>query len=1204
MKKSICCIFILVQTLNFYAQPGSEKTEESIFNCIARIRHGMTHSLPQGESHNFQLYADTIYRYLYIDSIKVKTSVELLAKITLQSLFLETKDKRTDYEDIKRSLMITHKFDAFYDPFFVSCAQGLGMHYETQEKYDEAATAYQLARKALSKVFNNKPNYMEVQLNRNLARIYFVHLKQYPKALEYQKSTVKSIEQTEGSTSGSYFYEINNLATQYSIAGMSQLSDSCLAIYQHHIESNPQVTRQEKLNFYENRASAADGIGKTKDAIGYYEKAIEYAYNDSIKIQEYINIGILQARKKDYTNLTNTIDRILSIIEPLEQSNPKLLFQTAQLCNIPNANKQRERVIRLYEFSKDKKNVAHLAQRAYIHWISGHYDTANKIIKHAMLLADESIKQDSAFLQGNDIMDLVTTLTKMMDMRNTIRYESMVLEDCSKLYGESHPIVLSIMLHLAGCQLINGNYQEAENIANTALRILAEEAPERAEFADIKAESAFWKGQFMQAVQYYNQALQAQSDAHRLFNTYFKISSCLISEYDLRKSNKDNRLPLYQIDSLLYNTTNELSILRKKHFSPTSLEAFYVLNTQASHAWLRGDLVQMRDYTLQAEDIAIEHIENPELKQDCLESLAFYYILAKDYKKALSMIGNSTPQLAITNYISNQLLAEASLGLGHKKKAQSYYLHEIEDVIENIRKNFVYMTEKERSHYWNIFKQSIYDAGKYAEVYDKPSEFAGTLYNMALFSKGLLLRSSVQLYKDLENNGDSVVLDRLNTIRQLRMNIADGKGKGETRLYEIEAERLEKELMLKSEKINDFTQSATCDWKAIKAHLTDDDLAIEFITYYTPDSIGHYAALLLRKKYKQPILVDIAEKDVLENQLGDLAINKKNSNYIWQPLATYLEGIQNIYFSPTGLLHKLGIEYLPFEDAEFISDKYSIYRLSSTMELARGKKASHLKPINTAALYGGMEFDIDSQTLIDATNISNNKNVERDFKMRLTYLEGTLSEVDTISALLSKAGTDTHLFTEIEGTEHSFKWLSGKGYELIHIATHGFCTIDKTSSGDMTSLARFQSVKTGIDQMMYRSGLFFSGANIALQNTELPDGVDDGILTAQEISLLNLQHADLVVLSACVTGGGDITGEGVFGVQRGFKLAGVNSIIMSSWNVSDKATLLLMSNFYRNLLNGQNKRNALLQAIKKVKKQEEYKDYHFWAPFIIIDALD
>ncbi len=135
-----------------------------------------------------------------------------------------------------------------------------------------------------------------------------------------------------------------------------------------------------------------------------------------------------------------------------------------------------------------------------------------------------------------------------------------------------------------------------------------------------------------------------------------------------------------------------------------------------------------------------------------------------------------------------------------------------------------------------------------------------------------------------------------------------------------------------------------------------------------------------------------------------------------------------------------------------------------------------------------------------------------------------------------------------------------------------------------------------------RCGLLFAGANTALQghSNELPDGVQDGILTAKEISLLDLRDADLVVLSACETGKGEITGEGVFGLQRAFKQAGAQTIIMSLWPVNDAATQLLMTEFYRNwITNHQSKRTAFRNAQQTVRMQ--YPEPVYWAGFVMLD---
>jgi CHAT domain-containing protein len=135
-----------------------------------------------------------------------------------------------------------------------------------------------------------------------------------------------------------------------------------------------------------------------------------------------------------------------------------------------------------------------------------------------------------------------------------------------------------------------------------------------------------------------------------------------------------------------------------------------------------------------------------------------------------------------------------------------------------------------------------------------------------------------------------------------------------------------------------------------------------------------------------------------------------------------------------------------------------------------------------------------------------------------------------------------------------------------------------------------------------RCGLLLAGANIALsgQQKDLPEGVQDGILTAKEISLLDLTHTQIAVLSACETGRGEITAEGVFGLQRALKQAGVATIIMSLWPVDDAATQLLMQEFYQNWIKANlNKNQAFAQAQKTV--QAKYPSPEYWAGFILLD---
>jgi len=184
---------------------------------------------------------------------------------------------------------------------------------------------------------------------------------------------------------------------------------------------------------------------------------------------------------------------------------------------------------------------------------------------------------------------------------------------------------------------------------------------------------------------------------------------------------------------------------------------------------------------------------------------------------------------------------------------------------------------------------------------------------------------------------------------------------------------------------------------------------------------------------------------------------------------------------------------------------------------------------------------------------------------------------------------------------------------LIHLATHGMYieASEAESKKRETNLSFIQLDENGgvqiqEDKSLSRSFLVMSGGDMLPSHKEVPDNLEDGILTASEISKLDLRGLDLVVLSACQTALGDIDNEGVYGLQRGFKKAGANTIIMSLDKVDDEATRILMVEFYRNLINGKPKRQSLQEAQQYLRKfeNEKYDDPKYWASFIMLDGLN
>lgn len=237
-------------------------------------------------------------------------------------------------------------------------------------------------------------------------------------------------------------------------------------------------------------------------------------------------------------------------------------------------------------------------------------------------------------------------------------------------------------------------------------------------------------------------------------------------------------------------------------------------------------------------------------------------------------------------------------------------------------------------------------------------------------------------------------------------------------------------------------------------------------------------------------------------------------------------------------------------------------------------------------------------------------NVLRDLRgaiSHIPYLPKSKEEAENVAEILGiKDHKETiQLFTGIAGTESTFKSISGGSFNIVHIATHGF--YNESPKANKSSPTFYLLQQETEDKALSKSGLLFAGAEKAISGNDNVSPQNDGILTAQEISTLDLRSLDLATLSACQTAQGDISGDGVFGLQRGFKKAGAKSILMSLWKVDDEATSLLMSEFYNNwIINKKTKHDALELAKQTVRSHKEkgWGNPKYWAAFIMLDGID
>lgn len=523
-------------------------------------------------------------------------------------------------------------------------------------------------------------------------------------------------------------------------------------------------------------------------------------------------------------------------------------------------------------------------------------------------------------------------------------------------------------------------------------------------------------------------------------------------------------------------------------------------------------------------------------------------------------------------------------------------------------------------------RASFVTSPRYAQVKDimfasrKGGEYDTTLYDYLLFSKGLLLGTSLNYAKAVYNSGNDEVVNYYNQYQKLErfINGENVNIEGNPTINEAkeQASVLERQITLFLRQNGGYTDGLSYSYSDVCNSLGASEAAIEFVTFKDySDNTEYAAALIAKKELSAPIYVKLCKKEEIERVAslspdrlyGESVASENAYNLIWTPLISYLENIKTVYFSPAGLINKMAIEHL-FNGEKRFDALYDAIRLTSTRELCI--KQPQYK-YASAVLYGGLRYDEDDATMIaESRNIrgtsSTQPSVFRGFDSSITrkgwdYLPGTLEEVNQISSIISKNKINCDVYTSAKGNEESFKALSGNNFGLLHIATHGFyMTASQAQKNDFFTSNPFASQNAESDlSALQRSGLLFAGANKAWKGENVPEGVEDGILTAVEIASLDLNSCDIVVLSACETGLGEITDEGVFGLQRAFKNAGVNTIIMSLWEVDDQATSLMMQTFYRNLVRGKSKRDSFTAAQAEVRKK--YTDPRYWAAFIMLD---
>lgn len=579
--------------------------------------------------------------------------------------------------------------------------------------------------------------------------------------------------------------------------------------------------------------------------------------------------------------------------------------------------------------------------------------------------------------------------------------------------------------------------------------------------------------------------------------------------------------------------------------------------------------------------------------------------------------------------------------------ALTYYQRLIEgqtNLIYNYYSTFEEATRlsylKESMDYFEEFysfvaRQDTIDAKAYIEM-----------QNSSLATKSLALDFSVDnkiQIDSLQNPEGAVLLKKWTDLRQQlsQAYTLSEKEKAQANFNLVEMEEaailLEKQLVRGNEAMSkQLHRQQLVIFEDMQAVLKPSEVALDFIkfSFYQPerktDSV-FYGVLLTSKNTETPRFIYLAEEKQLQKILR-AKIRSNGSNYVanpkigsdlyqllWQPLVPYLEGVKTVKISPTGLLHKVSFAALPttISGSATLMHQYRFDYYGNMRDLVKQATTTTVSN-NSIALVGGANFDLDSLALqqlattsTPALKATNDANLSVDLAktgtrsvavdstrsaVRFNYLPGTAKEVSNIEQQFQQANWQVQTFVKNQALEDNIKLLSGpQAPSILHLATHGyfFAPLKKQQKKTLTLKDR---IRTSSNPLI-RSGLVFTGVNHTWKGGGRIPNLDDGVLTAYEISNLDLFTTNLVILSACETGLGDIYDtEGVFGLQRAFKMAGVQQLITSLWKIPDQQTQELMTTFYQFYLQSNDAANALYQA--QLAMSEKYRPF-YWAGFIL-----
>lgn len=504
-----------------------------------------------------------------------------------------------------------------------------------------------------------------------------------------------------------------------------------------------------------------------------------------------------------------------------------------------------------------------------------------------------------------------------------------------------------------------------------------------------------------------------------------------------------------------------------------------------------------------------------------------------------------------------------------------------EGMRQQIARNIPSMTEEQREYFAEQFDYAYNSAFEALEIHPS-AELADLCFDNVTFKTGLLLRSNLTTRHNIERLHSKKAMDLYNELLRCRRELIYISVSGRhffTKEGELKdrINDLEKQLAMYSVDFKTKDQTEDERYGKIQKALNANSSVVILV-----ERQGRMSALVLNKE-GDVSYVPIGEmKQVSGHLRADIAKiyhDQQLTEFLWGKVSKKVGSARKVYYLSVGTFNQIAIGSLYDGDGRYLCDEYDLTLLSNPASLMQKEDMRLGSNVSMVSLWGGINY---GGAALPSAAQTTRKAITRG--EGLSDLRYASIEVNDISGMLTAKRVHNHVYSGEQATEGSFKSRSGKGDYILHISTHGFFNDSIGYAGSMLE-----------------SGLFFAGANRYWRNknADLAPGKEDGILRAAEIATMNLSGCSMVVLSACETGlGYSQSSEGVYGLQRAFRLAGARLVLMSLWDVDDRATTILMTTLYKELLQGKDIDEAFKASQLAVR--EQYPSPREWGAFVLL----